>query len=80
MNHHYLPQLLLRQFGKNEKVYTYDIKEKALKTKKIKHVFMQKDLFDTELEVQFSKFIEGPFGDLLNHKLLTQDKICITRR
>ena len=80
MNHHYLPQLLLRQFGKNEKVYTYEIKEKALKTKKIKHVFMQKDLFDTELEVQFSKFIEGPFGDLLNHKLLTQDKICITRR
>lgn len=79
MNSHYIPCLLLRQFAQNGKVNTFDFKSQTFMTKKIQKTFAEKDLFDADLEQAFSKQIEGPLGDLLNHKLLHKDRIEINR-
>lgn len=80
MNTHYIPRLLLRQFAVSGKVNTYDFTTSSFATKKVKNTFALKDSFDPELEAAFAKKLEGPFGDLLNHKLLSGDTITIDRR
>jgi hypothetical protein len=81
MNNHYIPQLLLRQFAENGKVNSYNVETGEFSTKKIKKAFCEKNLFDDELEKRFAKEIEGPFGNLLNNKLLAgKDSIQINRQ
>lgn len=80
MKTHYIPKLLLRQFSISDKVNTYNFFNKNFSTKKLRQVFSGEDLFDSELEKAFATKLEGPFGDLLNHKLLSKDKISITRK
>ena len=79
MNNHYIPCLLLKQFATNEKVNSYDFTTNSFSRKKLKNTFVSKDIFDEELERAFATKIEGPFGDLLNHKLLRGDTITINR-
>ena len=79
MNNHYVPCLLLKQFATNEKVNSYDFTTNAFSRKKLKNTFVLKDIFDEDLERAFATKIEGPFGDLLNHKLLRGDTITINR-
>jgi hypothetical protein len=81
MNNHYIPQLLLRQFAENGKVNSYNVETGEFSTKRIKKAFCEENLFNDELEERFAKEIEGPFGNLLNHKLLAgKDSIQITRQ
>lgn len=80
MNTHYIPRLLLKQFAASEKVNTYDFTKSAFCTKKLKNTFSSQDAFDPELERAFSNKLEGPFGNLLNHKLLSGDTISIDRK
>lgn len=80
MNNHYIPRLLLKQFAVSEKVNTYDFTASSFITKKLKNTFASKDIFDEDLESAFATKLEGPFGDLLNHKLLQGDTIAIDRR
>lgn len=80
MNSHYIPRLLLRQFAEKDKVNTYDFSTNTVSTKKLKNTFMEKDIFDEELEQSFAKRLEGPFADLLNHKLLHGETISLNRR
>lgn len=80
MNTHYIPCLLLRKFATENKVNAYDFKRKQFITKKLKNTFVEKDLFDPELEEAFAKKLEGPFGDLLSNTLLCGDGITIDRR
>lgn len=80
MNNHYVPRLLLKPFAQNNKVNTYDFKNQKFYTKKIKNTFCEKNLYDEELEELFAKKLEGPFGDILNHKFLKGDKISIDRK
>ena len=79
MWNHYIPKLLLRQFGTDKKVNTYDLAEAKFKTKKLNHVFAQQDIFEPELEKKIGEKLEGPFADLLNHRLLHGDTININR-
>ncbi len=79
MNNHYIPCLLLKQFATNEKVNSYDFTTNSFLRKKLKNTFVSKDIFDEELEKVFATKLEGPFGDLLNHKLLCGDTIEISR-
>lgn len=79
MNSHYIPRLLLKKFAEKERVNVYQYQIGTFTTKKIKHTFAEPDLFDEELERAFAAKLEGPFGDLLNHKLLSDDRIVINR-
>lgn len=80
MNNHYTPRLLIKQFATSKKVNVYNFKTLDFNTMKVKHVFSSKNLFDPELETTIATNIEGPFGDLLNHKLLLKNTILIDRR
>lgn len=79
MNSHYIPRLLLRKFAEGEKINTYDFGKEAFQMKKIRNTFSMKDLFDKELEQQFASKLEGPVGDMLNHKLLVKDSVVLSR-
>ena len=79
MNNHYIPRLLLKQFAVSNKVNTYDCATDSFQAKKLKNTFVSKDIFDKDLEAAFAIKLEGPFGDLLNHKLLRGDTISIDR-
>ena len=80
MKNHYIPRLLLKQFAEKEKVNLYDFGTKTFGTKKVRDVFVMSDIFDTELEQDFATKLEGPFGNLLHHKLLAGDTITIDRK
>ncbi len=80
MNTHYIPRLLLKHFAEENKVCVYDSATASYTRKKIKNTFTMEDAFDEELENAFATKLEGPFGDLLNHKLLSGEKITIDRR
>lgn len=80
MNNHYIPRLLLNQFATSKKVNTYDFTISDFCKKKLKNTFSDADLFDEELESAFAKKLEGPFGNLLNNRLLHGDTIKINRR
>lgn len=80
MNNHYIPKLLLKQFSVRDKVNVYDFATAQFSTQKIRKVFSEENLFDEELERLFATKLEGPFGDLLNHKLLKEDTIRLERR
>lgn len=79
MNSHYIPRLILKQFASNHKINTYNQESKHFVTKKLKHIFMEKDLYDEELEQALAQKLEGPFGDILNHKLLKGSQVVINR-
>lgn len=78
MRTHYIPRLMLRHFANNGKVNTYNFESFA--TKKLKAAFMEENLYDEKLEKAFATKLEGPFADLLNHKLLNNETVSIDRR
>lgn len=81
MRNHYIPRLLLRQFaGADNKINIYRFGAGAFATCKLKNAFAEKDIFSAELEFAFNTRLEGPFADLLNHRLLTEDTITIDRK
>ena len=80
MNTHYIPRLLLKHFAEDNKVCVYDSAAASYTRKKIKNTFAMENAFNEELESAFATKLEGPFGDLLNHKLLSGEQITISRR
>ena len=80
MNNHYIPRLLLRPFATGEHINTYNFSTNCFKQKKLKNTFSELDLFDEELEKLFASKLEGPFGNLLNHKMLNGEVISLNRQ
>lgn len=80
MNTHYIPRLLLRPFAEGERINTYNFTANTFEHKKLKNTFSEDDLFDEELEKLFASKLEGPFGNLLNNKLLHADFIKLNRQ
>lgn len=80
MNTHYIPRLLLRPFAIGERINTYNFTTNSFEFKKLKNTFSEDNLFDEELEKQFASKLEGPFGNLLNNKLLHTDSINLNRQ
>lgn len=58
MNTHYIPRLLLKQFGDGNKVNSYDFELDSMSMKKMKHVFAENDLYPEELEKLFAEKLE----------------------
>ena len=80
MNTHYIPRLLLRPFAVGERINTYNFTTNTFEHKKLKNTFSEDNLFDEELEKLFASKLEGPFGNLLNNKLLHTDSIKLNRQ
>lgn len=80
MINHYIPRLLLKHFSVQDKVNVCDVATLKFSTRKVRNIFAEKDLFDENLERLFATKLEGPFGDLLNHKLLQGDTIYLERK
>jgi hypothetical protein len=80
MNTHYIPRLLLRPFAIGERINTYNFTTNAFESKKLKNTFSGNKLFDEELEMLFANKLEGPFGNMLNHKLLHVETINLNRQ
>lgn len=80
MNNHYTPRMIIKQFARENKVNLYHLKTGQREACKIKRVFSETDLYDPELETAFASKLEGPFGDLLHHKLLKGNTIEIDRK
>lgn len=80
MNTHYIPRLLLRPFAIGGHINTYNFITGSFEFKKLKNTFAENDLFDEGLEKQFAGKLEGPFGNLLNNKLLHSDSIQLNRQ
>lgn len=80
MNNHYIPRLLLRPFAIGEHINTYNFTTNIFESKKLKNTFSEDDLFDEKLEKLFADKLEGPFGNLLNNKLLCNDTINLNRQ
>ena len=59
---------------------SYSFTGGGFSTKKLKHTFAEEDIFGPELEAAFAGKLEGPFGDLLHHKLISNDEITISRK
>lgn len=78
-NNHYIPQLLIRKFG--ERVNSYNIHtQETQENVKPKNVFYEKRFYSQELEDLLAKKVEGPFGDLINNKILPANrKLVLTR-
>lgn len=80
MKNHYIPKLMLRSFAENERVNYFSMCTNDYSVKKLRDVFSEVDIFDEELEKKIAHKVEGPFGDLLNHKLNAQGEIRINRK
>jgi hypothetical protein len=80
MNTHYIPRLILRPFAIGEHINTYDFVTHSFEYKKLKNTFSGSGLFDEELEKMFAGKLEGPFGNILNHKLLYNGSITLNRQ
>lgn len=80
MNTHYIPRLLLRPFAVGGHINTYNFITDAFEQKKLKNTFSESNLFDEELEKLFACKLEGPFGNLLNHRLLHSEVISLSRQ
>lgn len=66
---HFVPRMILRRFG--DKISTYNIKEKILEERrKIERVYALDSYYPQEIEDLLNTNVEGPFGNLLNNKIL----------
>lgn len=79
-NNHYVPCLVLRRFNK-EKINLYNIKtNEYLSNNELKESFAKRKLYSEELEIKLAKELEGPFGNLLNNKILNAKGQVILNR
>lgn len=76
---HYISQLIIRRFSKE--INVLDLKAREINEKKRPHkVFYKRDLYQRDIEDDLGNKIEGPFGNLLDKKLLNPNEVILTRR
>ena len=80
MNTHYIPRFILKHFLSSNRINLYDFITESFCDMKIKNTFVEKDLYEPELERAFATKLEGPIGNLLNNKLLVGKDITINRK
>lgn len=73
INSHFIPQLILRHFCKDDKIYYYDIKEKKSEIRSTKSVFSEKGYYPDKLEKDLCHKIEVQFANILNKKILCEN-------
>lgn len=75
---HYVPQLILRNFCKDNKIQYFDLNTKKTESRSTKSVFMEKGYYPRELEQALCHKIEAQFANLLNNKILNERyRICL---
>lgn len=79
VNNHFIPQLILRHFCKDEKIQYYDIESHRIESRTTKSVFSEKGYYPDELEKDLCHMIEVQFANILNKKILCENyKISLT--
>ena len=69
---HYIPQLLLRHFCKDNKIQYYNLETKTTESRSTKSVFIEKGYYPDELERDLCHKTEVQFANLLNTKILNE--------
>lgn len=69
---HYIPQLILRNFCKDNKIQYFDLNTKKIESRSTKSVFMEKGYYPNELEQDLCHNTEVQFANLLNNKILNE--------
>ena len=76
-NNHYVPQGILRRFGK--KIHVYDLKEEKLQlNSETYNIFSKHKLYSEELEKKFNS-LESKFVSFVDKYNKAQDKVLIKR-
>lgn len=78
MNNHYIPRFYQKQFSNSTKLYLHDLNNGQTIRKDVKNLFCEKDIYPIWLEEKLNKKIEHPFYNLLENKLLKEDKFCLS--
>ena len=80
VNSHFVPQFLLRNFCKDEKIQYYDIAGKSVEERSTKSVFSERGYYPDSLEKELCYKIESQFANLLNNKIVNEKyKIILDR-
>lgn len=69
---HYVPQLILRHFGTDERIQYCDLDKKKVETRNIKSAFAEKGYYPDEIESDLCYKTEKDFAYLLNSKILKE--------
>lgn len=77
---HYVSQLIIRRFSKA--ITTFDMEKNCVIENRQSHkVFVEKGIYDDDIEEKLAQGIEGPIARLLDNKIINNDdKITLTRR
>lgn len=81
-NNHYVPQFILRQFGKT--INIFDVKNGTVKPNQQTYsVFAERKIYPPDLEKEIGYKVESPFAKLFHDKLMAGEcgsKITLTRK
>ena len=72
VNSHYIPQLILRHFGSDERIQYCDLDKRKVETRNIKSTFSEKGYYPDEIEADLCYKTEKDFAYLLNSKILKE--------
>ena len=70
VNNHYVPQFILRNFCKDEKIQYYDLKSKKVEPRATRSVFSEKGYYPDNIEKGLCQKIEVQFANVLHNKIL----------
>ena len=80
VNSHYVPQLILRHFAVDDRIQYCDLSKGIVETRNIRSAFSEKGYYPDEIEKEMCYKTESQFANLLNNKLLKeQRRIVLTR-
>lgn len=72
VNSHYVPQFLLRNFCKDDKIQYFDIATKSVEQRSTKSVFSERGYYPDNLEKELCYKIEAQFANVLNKKIVNE--------
>ncbi len=72
VNSHFVPQFLLRNFCKDEKIQYFDISEKTVEQRSTKSIFSERGYYPDSLEKELCYKIEAQFANVLNKKIVNE--------
>lgn len=81
VNSHFVPQFLLRNFCKDDKIQYFDIATKSVEQRSTKSVFSERGYYPDSLEKELCYKIEAQFANVLNKKIVNERyKISLDRQ
>ena len=72
VNSHFVPQFLLRNFCKDDKIQYYDISKKNVEQRSTKSIFSEKGYYPDSIEKELCNKIEVQFANILNKRIVNE--------